>query len=58
MGQLANFLSIKNQGLLPSNTEKNPKEQLKEITLRSGIEIPTPKATIKYEEKKKEEDKE
>ena len=31
---------------------------MKAITLRSGIEIPTPKATVEYEEKKKEEDKE
>ena len=36
MGQLANSLSLRNQGLFPSNTEKNPKEQLKAITLRSG----------------------
>ena len=58
VGQLANSLSVRNQGSLPSNTEKNPKEQLKAITLRSGIEIPTPKATVEYEEKKKEEVKE
>ena len=58
VGQLANSLSIRNQGSLPSNTEKNPKEQLKAITLRSGIKIPTPKATVEYEKKKKEEDKE
>ena len=58
MGQLANSLSVRNQGSLPSNTEKNPKEQLKEITLRSGIDIPTPKASVEYEEKKKEEVKE
>ena len=58
VGQLANSLSVRNQGSLLSNTEKNPKEQLKEITLRSGIDIPTPKATVEYEEKKKEEDKE
>ena len=58
VGQLANSLSIRNQGSLPSNTEKNPKELLKAITLRSIIEIPTPKATVEYEEKKKEEDKE
>ena len=58
VGQLANSLSVRNQGSLPSNTEKNPKEQLKAITLRSGIDIPTPKATVEYEEKKKEEVKE
>ena len=58
VGQLENSLSIRNQGSLPSNTEKNPKEQLKAITLRSGIEIPTPKATVEYEKNKKGEDKE
>ena len=58
VGQLANSLSVRNQGSLPSNTEKNPKEQLKAITLRSKIEIPTPKVSVEYEEKKKEEVKE
>ena len=58
MGQLANSLSKRNQGALPSNTEKNPKEQVKAITLISGTEIQTPKATMKYEEKKKEGEKE
>ena len=58
IGQLANSLTMRNQGSLPSNTEKNPKEQLKAITLRSGTEIQTPKATIDYEqEKKKDEEK-
>ena len=58
MGQLANSLTMRNQGSLPSNTEKNPKEQLKAITLRSGTEIQTPKATMDYEqEKKKDEEK-
>ena len=58
MGQLANSLTMRNQGSLPSNTEKNPKEQLKAITLRSGTEIRTPKATVDYEqEKKKDEEK-
>ena len=58
MGQLANSLAIRNQGALPSNTEKNPKEQVKAITLRSGTEIQTPKATVEYEEKKNEGEKE
>ena len=39
MGQLANSLSTRNQSALPSNTEKNPKEQMKAITLISGTEI-------------------
>ena len=59
MGQLANSLSMRNQDSLPSNTKKNPKEQMKAITLRSGIGIQTLKATMEYEkEKKKEEEKE
>ena len=58
MEQLANSLATKNQGALPNNTEKNPKEQVKTITLRSDIEIQTPKATIDCEEKKNEEEKE
>ena len=58
MGQLVNSLSTRNQGALPSNTEKNPKEQVKAITLISGTEIQTPKAIMEYEEKKKEGEKE
>ena len=58
VGQLANSLSVRNQGSLPSNTEKNPKEQLKLITLRSGIDILTLKAIVEYEKKRKKEDKE
>ena len=58
MGQLANSLAIRNQGALPSNIEKKPKEQVKAITLRSGTEIQIPKATIEYEEKNNEGEKE
>ncbi|KAG9450108.1 hypothetical protein H6P81_010073 [Aristolochia fimbriata] len=36
MGQLANAISGRNQGTLPSNSETNPREQIKAITLRSG----------------------
>ena len=54
MRQLANFLSTRNQGALPSNMEKNPKEQVKAITLISGTEIQTPKVIMEYKEKKKE----
>ena len=50
---------MRNQGFLPSNTEKNPKEQLKSITLRCGTEIQPPKAIVNYEkEKKKAEEQE
>ena len=37
--QLADSLSSRNQGTLSSDIEKNPKEQLKAITLRSGTEL-------------------
>ncbi|XP_010246646.1 PREDICTED: uncharacterized protein LOC104589888 [Nelumbo nucifera] len=36
IGQLANVISARNQGNLPSNIETNPREQLKAISLRSG----------------------
>ncbi|CAL1386490.1 unnamed protein product [Linum trigynum] len=39
MTNLAKMLSERPPGTLPSNTENNPKEQLKVITLRSGKEI-------------------
>ncbi|XP_073147962.1 uncharacterized protein [Henckelia pumila] len=39
LGQLANIIAGRTQGTLPSDTEKNPKEQAKAITLRSGKEI-------------------
>ena len=38
-GQLANAVAQRNQGNLPTNTETNPREKLKAITLRSGREI-------------------
>ena len=46
MGQLANSLSTKNQGTFPSNTEKNPTEIVKAITLRSRIELQPPKKIV------------
>ena len=39
VGQLANMLTGKQQGNLPSTTKINPKEQFKAITLRSGKEM-------------------
>ena len=39
VGQLASFLFERSQGFLPSNTEKNPKEEAKAITLRNGREL-------------------
>ena len=39
VGQLANNLSRRPQGGLPSNTEKNPREEVNAVTLRSGKEL-------------------
>ncbi|XP_073277664.1 uncharacterized protein [Primulina huaijiensis] len=36
IGQLANMITGRDLGTLPSNTETNPKEQVKAIALRSG----------------------
>ncbi|XP_019248644.1 PREDICTED: uncharacterized protein LOC109227906 [Nicotiana attenuata] len=44
LSQLAALVFEKIQGPLPSNTEKNPKEHLKFITLRSGKELDEPYA--------------
>ena len=45
MGPMANILSERQQGSLPSNSGKNPmgdgREHVKAITLRSGREIAT-----------------
>lgn len=40
MGNLANIMADRAQGTLPSNTEWNPREYAKAITLRSGTELP------------------
>ena len=50
IGQLANFISNRQQGTLPSNTEKNPKEQVQAITLRSGKELVGPSQKAKEEQ--------
>ncbi|GKV23246.1 hypothetical protein SLEP1_g32996 [Rubroshorea leprosula] len=39
LGLIADMVSGRVQGGLPSNSEKNPREQLKAITLRSGKEL-------------------
>ena len=35
VGQIANMIAERNQGKLPSNTKKNPREHVKAIHLRS-----------------------
>ncbi|OIT29995.1 hypothetical protein A4A49_62010, partial [Nicotiana attenuata] len=44
MSQLATLMSEQIKGALPSNTEKNPKEHLKAISLRSGKTLDDPYA--------------
>ncbi|KAH9686774.1 hypothetical protein KPL70_014506 [Citrus sinensis] len=56
MGQIANLLSSKRQGSLPSNTETNPKEQVNAIILRSGKQLEDlPKEAKKVDEKQVED---
>ncbi|XP_010246432.1 PREDICTED: uncharacterized protein LOC104589722 [Nelumbo nucifera] len=51
VGQLAQMISSRVQGALPSNTEANPREQVQAITLKSGKELQ------EVEKKAKEEGK-
>ena len=50
MSQMANLLTERQQGSLPSNSEINPrgesKEHVKAITLRSGRELTTPRQPL------------
>ena len=39
VGKIVNLLSARTQGSLTSNTEKNSKEQVNAITLRSGRQL-------------------
>src|SRR4051812_31520999 len=59
IGQLHNILANRTQGTLPSDTEKNPKEQINAVTLRSGRQLqePQPKKAEKRREKIHEEEK-
>ncbi|XP_073133564.1 uncharacterized protein [Henckelia pumila] len=48
--KLAKTISGRDQGTLPSDTEKNPKEQVKEIELRSGKTVePAPQVETELE---------
>ncbi|XP_037491290.1 uncharacterized protein LOC119369243 [Jatropha curcas] len=58
MGQFANMMVARPQGTLPSNTEKNPKEQVQAITLRS-VQAITLRSGRELEDKpRKEKEKE
>ncbi|KAL5574228.1 hypothetical protein UlMin_023825 [Ulmus minor] len=47
VGEIAKLLTERGQGALPSNTERNPKEEVKAITLRSGKELEKSKEASK-----------
>ena len=43
VGEISKLLVERSQGALPSDTETNPKEHVKAISLRSGKELESPK---------------
>src|SRR3954462_4400962 len=55
MGQIHNLLSNRPQGAFPSDTEKNPREQVNAITLRSGKTYEEPQASASREAAKEPE---
>ena len=59
MGQMATFLTQRQQVLFPSNSKVNPrregKEHVKVITLRSGRELVTPGQPLVIREVETEE---
>nr|XP_016438553.1 PREDICTED: uncharacterized protein LOC107764492 [Nicotiana tabacum] len=49
MGQIANLLSERTPGTLPSDTENNPKKTIKVVSLRSGKALTDPKVKVRHE---------
>ncbi|KAL5548145.1 hypothetical protein UlMin_003376 [Ulmus minor] len=47
VGEISKLLTERGQGALPSNTERNPREEAKAITLRSGKELEKSKEASK-----------
>ncbi|KAL5558707.1 hypothetical protein UlMin_034918 [Ulmus minor] len=47
VGEISKLLTERAQGALPSNTERNPREKAKAITLRSGKELEKSKEASK-----------
>ncbi|KAL5541132.1 hypothetical protein UlMin_044349 [Ulmus minor] len=47
IGEISKLLTERGQGALPSNTERNPREEAKAITLRSGKELERSKEASK-----------
>ncbi|XP_073314728.1 uncharacterized protein [Primulina huaijiensis] len=56
IGQLANALKDHNMGQFHSNTEVNPKEQCKAVTLRSGKELEVQSSKKKMDKEKEVEE--
>ena len=52
VGQLAHHLSGRTYGNLPSNTERNPREEVNAITLRNGRELEEMKKELRERVKK------
>ena len=61
VGQLAHQLSGRTYGNLPSNTERNPREEVNAITLRNGKELEEvekePRERVKKDKKAMDEDR-
>ncbi|KAL9416753.1 hypothetical protein AB3S75_039861 [Citrus x aurantiifolia] len=56
VGQIANLLSSRQHGSLPSNTKTNPKEQVNAIILRSGKQLDEPRKEAKKVDEEQTED--
>ena len=46
---MASLFSKRSYGSLPSNIEKNPREEVKAITLRNGWDLKKPEKNVKEE---------
>ncbi|KAH9668785.1 hypothetical protein KPL70_021515 [Citrus sinensis] len=56
VGQIANLLSSRQQGSLPSNTEMNPREQVNATVLWSGKQLDEPRKKAKKVDEEQTED--
>ncbi|XP_015382976.1 uncharacterized protein LOC107175760 [Citrus sinensis] len=56
VGQIANLLSSRQYGSLPSNIEMNPREQVNAIVLRSGKQLDEPRKEAKKVDEEQVED--
>ncbi|KAL0288196.1 UNVERIFIED_CONTAM: hypothetical protein Sradi_7103000 [Sesamum radiatum] len=58
IGQLVNIISERREGQLPSDTEKNPREQVNAISINNGqiIENEPPKEQVEEAQSQKQEE--